>query len=91
LVSINGLDFRHFSDEQVEKRNVSRTEAGATWLDEKAGLYLIRIDLSRFKEIITLAIAHELAHVLSNHPKRNIDRIIADDEANEKGKYWGIN
>ena len=90
LLSINGISFNIFTKEQLTKLNISPTEGGATWLDEKTGLCIVRIDSSRTRKIIKFTIAYELAHVFFNHPKKGIGAEEADKEANEKAEDWGF-
>lgn len=87
LGMINFVYFNSLSEEQQRKSGITPTEGGAT--GEWEGKCSVRIDLSRSDEIIKVSIAHELAHVLYNHPVEKVDSTTAEAEANEKAREWG--
>jgi hypothetical protein len=90
LVRIGGVNYGYFSKEQRQKQNMTENEGGITTLDENTGLCIVRIDGSRSHNVIKISIAHELAHVFYNHPKKQTEKPIAEEEAKAKAREWGF-
>ncbi len=90
LAFIHGVNYAGYSEEQRLNLNMTETEAGGTTLDENEELCVIRIDGSRPHDIIKVSIAHELAHVFHNHPKKQTEKPIAEEEAKAKAREWGF-
>ena len=90
LSLIGGVNYGYFSKEQRQKLNMTEDEAGLATLDENTGLCVVRIDGSRSHKDIKISIAHELAHVFHNHPKKQTEKQIAEDEAKDKAREWGF-
>jgi hypothetical protein len=87
LGMINFAYFNNLSEVHQRDLNITPTEGGAT--TEFDGKCSVRIDMSRSLENIKLSIAHELAHVIFNHPIKKTDYSIAEDEAKNKAREWG--
>jgi hypothetical protein len=88
LTTIKGVSYSMFNQRQQEEKKMTPTEAGRTFLNEETGLCEIWIDISRPQETIKFSMAHELAHVFYNHPRRT-EEVNIEEEANTKAKAWG--
>ncbi len=90
LAYIHGVDFARYDKKQQLNLNITATEAGRTTLYENTELCVVYIDGSRSYDNIKISIAHELAHVFYNHPKKQTEKLIAEDEAKAKAREWGF-
>ena len=90
LAYVHGVNYAGYSKEQRLNLNMTDFEAGSTTFDENTGLCIVRIDGSRSHEAIKISIAHELAHVFYNHPKKQTEKPIAEEEAKAKAREWGF-
>jgi hypothetical protein len=93
LGRVSAHHFGRLTEEECRAFNISKGEAGATSkFDDETGCHcIVRVDLSRPDNVIREAIAHELAHVLLNHPCVNCDGVSAEKGVNNILESWGIN
>ena len=90
IAYIHGVDYTRYNEKQQLNQNITTTEAGRTTLYENTELCVVYIDGSRTHKDIKISIAHELAHVFYNYPKKQTEKQIAEDEAKDKAREWGF-
>jgi hypothetical protein len=81
-------NFTEYLADQQKKPGTIQDEGGA--ILELEGKCLVRIDMSGPPEVIKNRIAHELAHVLYDHPIIHADNSKAEEEAKIKAREWGF-